>query len=516
MAATSAGRVPQRAAGVVRARATPGRAPHWLSTAAIGFATLAVLVQVRTWSSLGNGDYYLRNAIDIATGHLPHSRYSPGFPVVLAPLAAVWRGDPAALTVASGVLTTMFAAIGLVLLHRWLLLHVAPWPAAVALALFALGQASATFLTPGEVEPLALCLVTGVLLACGRERWKAALVLTAAAVLVRVALGPFLAVLWLLQLRARPRTSLAAGVVLAAGLAAHLAVGPRVDQSYAQIGGTIYGVGTEPSQTVLHRVLAEVGDRFIDYVHIGVPRLVWPFALLQSQVGWLVAGVTIAGVLFGLWRLVLGPRVTAAEDAAPARSWNPRQLSATWAAVAFIVYVALLLLWPVRDGEATRMVVPVVGVPLLALAVAVQWLQHRVGLSNRLLAALLTPVLLLGVASVGSLVAQRWSQSPDERDFAAAHRAARHKLPPGGVISVKPAYSQMVLGIPGFEYPKGIRPEGLATVADRTQACAFVVDGLHGEPANDGLAMWVYDHAAHVVSRRGGTAIIAYDVPRCR
>ncbi len=514
MAATSASHVPDPVAGGAPSRVSPRRGPQWVATAAIGLATLVVLLQVRSWSRLGNGDYYLRNAIDIVSWELPESRYSPGFPVVLAPLAALWRGHPAALTIAAGVLTALFAALGLILLHRWLLLHLTPWAAALGLAVFALGQASAEFLQPGEVEPLALCLISGVLLACARQRWRTALALTAAAVLVRVALGPFLALLWLFQLRARPRISLTAGAILAAGLAAHLAVGPRVDQSYAQIGGAIYGVGTTPSDSVRDRLLAEVGNRLTDYLHFGVPRLVWPFALLQSPVGWIVAVVTVAGVLLGLWRLSLSRRMSAVGVAASGHTRSPVELTAASASVAFLGYLALLLLWPVRDGDTTRMLIPVVGVPLLALATALESVRVRLALSNRAFAALLAPVLLLGVVSVGSLAAQRWSQEAKHRDFAAAHLAARHKLPPGGVISAKPAYSEIMLGVPGYEYPLGIRPAELATLAERTQACAFVIDGLRREPSD--LEPWIYDHAAQVVARSGGTAIIAYDAARCR
>lgn len=513
MATTSSGHVPT-SPGSADETPSHDRGPDRLAAAATAFATLAVLVQVRTWSPLGNGDYYLRNAADIAVGEMPESRYSPGFSLVLAPLAALWRDDFATLTVASGLLTGVLSAIGLALLYKWLRLHLAPWMAALVFSCFALGQASAAFLNRGEVEPLALCLVTGVLLACCRERWWLAVVLTAATVLVRVPLGPFLAVLWVLQLRARPRTTVVAGAVLGAGLVAHLAVGPRTDQSYAEIGGAIYGVGSTPAQSLVGRVLMEVGDRLGDYVLVGVPRLIWPFAVLTSPVGWLIAGVTTAAVLTGVVLLVRRPRMPATEPTAHGVE-RPAQVTAARAAIAFMAFVGLLLLWPVRDGETTRMVVPVVAVPLLAMAVSARWTQTRFGLPTPVVAVLLAPLLILGVASVVSLVAQRWDQPREQRDFAAAHREARDLLPEGSLVSAKPAYSELVLGVPGIGYPTGARPEGMAAFADRADACAFVIDAVNG-PFDEDLADWVRSHSRDVVAEVGETAILAYDVPRCR
>ena len=522
-------------------------APAWpgrIALASIAVTTLALLAQVRSWSPLGNGDYYLRNATDIVHGHLPHSRYSGGFPVVLSPIAAIARGDRATMTLAASLLTALFGCIALVLVHRWLAGYLRPWTAALTLTVFALGQVSAAFLGRGEVESLALFLVTGMLLAARSGRWPLAVVLTACAVLVRVALGPFLGVFWLLHLRHRPRSAVAALLVLGGGLLSHLAVGPTKDQSYVQIGGAIYGVGNESSSSVVSKIVSGVLRRAQGYVEVGIPRLVWPVRLLQTPPGIVVGIVTTLVVLTGLWLIVragLGaptPRTQAMLTQAPSTHANltPTTLTestqttpteatltaaddaarlAARASIAFLCFVGALLLWPTRDGDTARMIIPAVTVPLLALGTAAQMAVDRWHPPRRLVAAAVIPVLLLGILATGSLVAQRWTQPDDEKDYTAAVADARGKVPAAGVVAGKPAYVQLALDVPGYEYPAGVTPATMPALMRRTGSCALVIDGLDRAFPTD-LRSWIDAHTAKVLSRVGQTSIVLYDSPRCR
>lgn len=484
-------------------RADGGRWPL-LAYTSIAVCVLLLLLQVHPWSLLGNTDYYLRNARDLAAGNLPHSRYSPGYPVVLAPLVLLTGERLSALTVAASLLSVVCAGLGLVLLFSWLRRHTDDRKAALSVSAFALGQAATSYLGRGEVESLALVLITAMLVAVSGGHHRAALGLTLAAGLVRVALVPFLGLFWLLHLRSRPRLAVPGVALAALSMLAHLAVGPIKDQSYVGIAGAIYGVGREDDVGVVQRLAEGILRRAEGYGRYGLPRLLWPHALLASGPGLVVAAVTTAAVLAGL---VLLAR----------RGWQPlaeaQDRTAAVAATAFGGHLALLLLWPVRPGETVRMVVPLVAVPLLALSV----LARRVAVSPRArpaAATLLATVLALGLAASVSVVLQQRRQPADERQFTEAHETVVGKLPPGALVSRKPAFTELAVGRPTFEYPLGVRPGDLAELARRTGACIFVIDRVDSGLPED-IATWLRAHSSRII-RVGPTEFVVYDSERCR
>lgn len=474
-----------------------------LAYAAIAVSVLMLSLQVHPWSTLGNTDYYLRNAVDLSKGDLPHSRYSPGYPIVLVPLVALVDGRLTAMTIAASLFSVACAAVALVLLHRWLRLYVDQPAAALALTAFAVGQAATSYLGRGEVESLALLLVTALLLVGARGHRRTAVVLTLAAGLVRVALVPFLGLYWLLQLRTRPGTASAGLVAVAGSVFAHIAVGPTRDQSYADIAGAVYSGGHEGRPDVVQGVLLGAIDRVADYSRFGLPRLVWPHALLAVTPGLLAAAATTVAVLLGL--LIVARR-----------NWrHSSDLSRVplMSTVAFGGYLAALLFWPIQPGETVRMVIPLAGLPLLGLAVLSQRVARTDSAARAGVAVVTVLVVVVGMASSVSVVAQRRNQPADERQFIEAHERVRERLPPGAVMSRKPAYTELALGRTTYEYPAGVRASDMAELVNRTGVCIFVIDAVNSGVAPE-LTRWLRSRSARSLVF-GATEFVIYDSPRC-
>lgn len=474
-----------------------------LAYAAMAVSVLMLLLQVHPWSTLGNTDYYLRNAVDLSRGDLPHSRYSPGYPIVLVPLVALVDGRLTAMTIAASLFSVACAAVALVLLHRWLRLYVDQPAAALTLTAFAVSQAATSYLGRGEVESLALLLVTALLVVSARGRMQAAVILTLATGLVRVALVPFLSLYWLLQLRARPKTA-AAGLVAAVGsVLAHAAVGPTRDQSYAGIAGAVYGGGHDSRTDVVQGIFQGAVERALDYGRFGLPRLVWPHALLALTPGLLVAAATTTAVLVGL--LILARQGW--------RQYSDLSRVPIISTIAFGGYLAALLFWPIQPSETVRMVIPLAGLPVLGLAVLSQRLARKSSAARATIALATVLIVGVGLASSVSVVAQQRSPQADERQFIEAHEQVRERLPGGAVMSRKPAYTELALGRTTYEYPAGVRASDMADLVNRTGVCIFVVDRVDSGVPLD-VVRWLRSRSTRSL-RVGATKFVVYDSPRC-
>lgn len=477
----------------VRLLGSSGRAPA-LVLAAVAAVQLAML---STHPQLSNGDYYLRNAAALLDAELPHSRYSPGFAVLLVPMTAVGRHDLAAMYLLTSALTAALAVLGLWWTHRWAGTAVGPGGALGVLAVLGLGQASALCLGHGEVESLCLTLVAAVLLALHAGAHVRAAVLTTLLLLVRLPLGPFVVVLWLWHARAAPRAAaLAAGGTVLAVLA-QLATAPKVEQNYLQIGQASYdGSAGDPAW---QRLLEGVLHRLEGYGTVGLPRLALPGRLVLSPARPVLAAVVLA--------------VLAAGVAVVVRRRHTDRLTCA-AVVAVLAELGVLMLWPVRPGESVRLVLPLAGVVLVAGAAALRELSARRPASGVWVVRGVALVVVLGLASSASVVRASRQVPADQRDFVRAHEMARDALPDGAVVSRKPGYSELATGAPGVEYPTGAKPEDLAAYAERTGACTFVVDALDSG-LSSGLAQWVLAHSAGTLGSQGSTTLVRYDVPRC-
>ena len=473
--------------------------------AVLVLAGAALLAQVDHRLEPGNADYYLRNAMAYADGRLARSRYSPGLGLFLTPLALAVGDDPGTLTFLAELLMVPVAVLGLYLVHRLLRRHLAPWPAVGVLAVFAVGQAGTYFLSGIEAEPLAMCLITGMLLALSGDRAGPAVALGGLAVLVRVALVPFVGTLWLLSLLfvAHRRRAAAAGLVtVVAGLAAHFASGPTTDPSYLDIRSATFGGGHRSGNAAI-RLAEEMLTRGGDYARYGIPRLVVPYRLLQLPVGPLLAIVVLAVTVLGLARVWRRGDLPAAD-----------LLAARHAVLAFAATMAALLVWPVRAGEGTRMLLPVVAVPLLGLGKSAEALavtpRLRHPVTGPVMAAALATFILLPTASV---LLQHDDRPPEETRYLAAHREAAKRLPSGPVLAAKPAFTELSTGRPSFVYPPGASAGDLVDLAERLGVCTVVLDEYGVLP--QGFHDWVDGNGRAVLGTAGETRVVALDVPWC-
>ncbi len=482
-------------------------APGVVAGLVILAAVAVQLFQVDHRLDLGNGDFYLRNAKAYAGGTLAHSRYSPGVGLFLSPIARLAGNDYRLLTFLSELTMVAVSLAALVVLHRLLRVYLAPWTAVALLAAFALGQSAATFLSGVEAEPLALLLVSGCLLALiNRWPWWA-VGLGGLAVGVRVALAPFIGVVFLLLLL-RHRRAGAAGLVavLAAGVA-HLASGPTVDQSYVGIAGAVYGENGHGASGVLSRVASQVVIRAKNYLRIGIPRLVVPFRLLASPAGLLVSAIVLAAIVFGLIRLRQDRGQT---EAAP----EPWVLDA--ACLAGLATLAFLLVWPIRAAESTRLLIPIAFLPLVGLGRSLEDLV-RAGTTRRPVRigwALVAALVALNVASTAPVLAAHRRRPATERRFFAVHEEASRLVWSGPVVSKKPAFTELTTRRLAYSYPAGESVADLEQLSRRTAACTFVLDEVFGG-LPDSTVEWLRSRQNGVIAAKGATSIVTIWAPWC-
>ncbi len=471
----------------------------WLVVVLVGFALLQ-LARVGPDLELGNGTYYLRDAIAFSEGDVARSRYSPGLPILLVPVLWATGGDPAAATVAIEVLTVGVAVAALALTYRVVRLRATAWASLGVTAAFALGQAGLGFLRGINPEPVVLAFVALVLLADDRRgMWAAAI--TGAAVAVRIAVAPFFGILWLLRLRRRPRVAIVALVLILGAAAAHFATGPVADPSYVEIAESIYDANAATAGPVAS-VARQIGSGIVTFGRYGVPRLVWPYRVLATPLGPALAAATLAAMAWGL----LGR----------SRPFRWDVVSGT------AVYLLLLLAWPIRVTESVRLVVPVAPVLLGGLAVAFDRLGglaadrvRSAATKRRVVYGILATMAAVALAAGLSGFVQSIGPSTKELDFYQAHRDAAGRVETEPVISRKPAVTELMLGVTAIGYPSGDpTPDDLARYAEGWSACVFVVDGLgRGDEA---LFAWVDDRTAEVVAEAGATRIVRIDAPWCR
>lgn len=461
----------------------------------IVFAILQ-LARVSSNLELGNGTYYLRDAITFAQGNVARSRYSPGLPILLVPVVWATGGDPGAATLVTEILMVGVSLVALILTYRVIRRCASVWMALGVMTAFTLGQSGLGFLRGINAEPIVLALVAAVLLLgpSGRSGWAAA-ALSGAAVFVRVAVAPFFGILWLVRLRRHPVVASSALLLVVAAGVAHFATGPVADPSYVEIAESIYDGELAGQAGMLGAIVPQIAQGLVTFGRYGVPRLVWPFRVLATPIGGVVAASTLVVMVWGLSRR---PR------------FRPEVLAGA------AVYLALLLLWPIRVAESVRLVVPVAPILLAGLAVAADRLGRTDGPSvgRRAVYGVVGGMAILSLLAGFSGFLQNRTLSRAESDFLAAHREAAGRVLEGPVISRKPAVTELMLGVPAIGYPPGDPTQGeLERYARGWSACVFVVDGLGG--GDESLFSWVRGRGGRVLAEVGETRIVGIQATWC-
>lgn len=483
--------------------------PELLLWLLLGLVFVGLLLQIGPSSFIeGDGDWYLRDAAAYANGEIARSRYSPGFALFLAPLMAVVGGDVVVAGAVAVAVNAILTVAGVVLCSRFLRPHLGPSMAAGMAALLAVCQGVTVYAGHVRPEPLALVLAVAGMLALRNERSTAAVVLGAVLVLLRVALAPFVLVVWLVWLRRSPRVALAGVLLVLVAASASLATQPLIDDSYAEIGGGIYQVEGGASGRLLGVVRIAVGnvDSFGRYA---LPRLAWPFQALASPLGPVLAGATLAVIAVGLVVLLRRTAIPAQvrRRRRALRDASPGDAVLVAATVGAAAYLGLLMLWPIRDLAAVRMVIPVAFVPLAGLGAGLTCLARRRGpRPARLVAAAVLPALLLvnGVAS--AVVVGKRQSTKGADDFVIAHELVRPLLPLGPVISTQPAATELLLGRAAFDYP--LDGGELEELARRLRACTFVIDG-------EVRSAWLQRHRGAVLAEQGDVEVVSVASPWC-
>lgn len=451
----------------------------------------------------GDSDYYLRDAATFARGEIPHSRYSPGFALVLSPLFLIFRNDLAAAGNAALGLNLVLALGGLGLTYRFLREEMSAPLAAALTVVFAVCEGVSVYFAEVRPEPLVLVLLVGGLIAWRSERPGLAIVLGGLATFVRVAVLPFVLVAWVLLAWGRPRRLLAITGLLALGVFAHLATAPVVQDGYADIATSVYVGRAQASSAV--GVLTVVANAITTYLRVGFARIVWPFALLQTGVGVLLAAGTLFVMSVGALRLF----------AAGGAGWWRRRAVIPAALAGLLAYQAALIAWPIRDLAAIRMLLPVAPLGLLVFGTGLCALAAHLAHERTKLAVTLTMVVIIvtGMATTARVIDQRARPSSvvGLRDFIAVQSTAA-TLPPGPILSPKPATTELVTGRVSY---RTVRHGGLPRQqAEALGACIIVFAGVDAEDqeARRGLEPLT----VRTVARRGLASLAAIDAPWCQ
>lgn len=477
-----------------------------LVVAAVLAAFVAIhLVRLGVVLVNGDGDNYLRQAVDLSRGGLPRARYSPGWGALLAPVAWLAGGRYSPMFLAGSVVNLAVSVLALALVHRFLERHLPAPAAAVLTAILALGQTATLVLVGVEVEPLSLLSVAATLYFLEGGRPALAALSTGLGAASRIALSPFFAVLWVLQLGRHRRSALLALALLAAGVGAYLLTQPA-SGGYAGIASEAYDLDGGPG-SVLRRAASVASSHALRYARLGIPALVWPGAVLGSVPGAVLGLATTAVLGLGGWTL--------------ARRWRrgrPLEL-VTAATVAAGAYLVALCFWPANDGALLRLVVPLSPVLLLALAEGLGAVRARLsGLARAWLVpglAVLATALALGS---GAALAVTHSRSPGPvRDFIAVGDEARGRLPAGPVLSHLPMLAGLVTDHEVVGFDPGADPGDVLDAARESGACSVLLDAIAQRGSRDrDLRSWASDgRAGPVLARRGATTVVALEVPWC-
>jgi hypothetical protein len=452
----------------------------------------------------GNGDNYLLNATVFADGHLAHSQYSPGWGFVLTPVAAIAGSDFRLMHLLASLLTLALAVVALVLVHRFLARHVGDRSALVLVAILALGQTATNILVGAEVEPASLLLVTATLLALDHDRPWLAVVTTALAAQLRIAVIPFLGVLWLLRARRERGPALAALGSVALGVVS-LAV-TRGSTGYVDISSQVYetdrglaGIVSGMQQVVPRHVAA--------YARFGLPSMVWPGRILDNPVGAVLGLVTFVCIVVGAWELV-----TARGGLRAGATRLPSN-----ALIAGVATFGAYAFWPANDPTKLRLTMQFAPLVLLAAFAGTKAILRRLGSLTWMAGPLAAAALGVGlIATTGLVVTQRTSERGVD-DFLEAAERARDELPRGPVLTRLPNMMSIVSGRMSQKYDATLSPAAVLAAADRSGSCAVVVDGISGLGGGDArLRAWFIDRQAVPVVSAGHTLIFVIDDARCR
>lgn len=479
------------------------RAVRAAVVAILTLTALALLLQAGGPAAYLRGDsaYFLRDASTFADGQLARSRYSPGYALFLAPVAALTGDDLALFGRASLLVTAAVAVVALGLVHRVLRRWLPTWLAVATLALLSFGQGVVIYFSEVRSEPLTLLLVAAAVLALlqGSDRW--APVLLGLAVLTRVAMAPFAVGVWVVWFRRSRGTALAGVALCIGGVAAHFATGPTVDEGYVGIGTAVLGTDDGGLLGSLYRRAIEGIEAYGRY---GFPRLAWPYVLLRSPAGILAAAAALTAMAVGIVSLLrsrseLGTR-------------RHHVLVASF--VGTLAYTALLVAWPIRDLAAVRLVIPGVLVPLAGLAAGTAMAARSLVGVSATGAARLAATAILALASLGAVasavsVRERRAEGAGLVDYVDAHDAP---LPAGPLMSGKPGISELASGRRAYEFP--LDPADIEAVAEATGTCLFVLDPTDRDAEETRAAVARYD--TRILAASGRTEIIEVTSGWCR
>jgi hypothetical protein len=446
----------------------------------------------------GDSGYYLRDAYDLARFVFPHSRYSLGYALFLSPIARALPGDPSLAGNASLAINALLTVVAIVLVDRFLRRYLPHLLAAMLTAVLVFGQGVVTYFAEIRPEPLALVLITSMLLCLDRERDGWAVALTGLLALLRISLVPFLVVLWLVRLRRTPRAAAVALGLVAIGVAIYFASAPSGGQSYTEIGSASYRRAGGLITGVTRVVVKNLGR----YSRYGVPRLVFPQRVLSSFAGILIGATMLAVITVGLV-ILLKRRPPTRGD----RSYGV----VLGASLGTLAYGAVLLTWPIRDLSAVRMIVPVAPVILLWLGTFVLAAAQRVAPRRRdfLVIAVGAVVVAVTLAGSASVLSERIGDNGGS-PFLAAHEAARGSLPPGPIISTSSGSTELILHRTAYEYPAH---GDLGRYARRVGSCIFVVDDTR---VSHRAARWVRKREIRVLGARGPVRVVQIKASWCR
>lgn len=504
MAGVSAGTnaVGRRADGVRRGgRFLEDHGNAALGLILVGFA-LVHLARVDRVLALGDGINYLRGAVRVAAGELPSSQYSPGVAYLLAPLAKLMTGEFRLFFVTVGLLNIVVTVTALALLHRFLRTYLGEVPALALVAIVALGETATNALIGAEIEPLSLLIVVGTLFALQQGRMWAAVVVTGLGVMCRIALGPFLGLLWLLHWRRSRRPATVALGLLALDLAVFLLFTQRSDTTYFGIAGGVYGGGADSG---FLSSLVDVGSKHIfRYSHFGVPAIVWPSALLSSPVGYLFGLSTSLCVVVGGWSLFRSP--PAGDTAGLLRP----------AFVAGAVYLGLLFFWPANDPALIRLSIPLAPLVLLATTRGLQVIARRflAARAPLFVAVATATALLAAVTTTTALVATRRTTEPKVAAFLEANRRAGALAPPGAILSRLSGLTELTSGRRGIAYRNNATLDQALELARSSGACTIVLENLRGRLSPEIIAFATEDPSRQILAV-GGTRVLRLDGPTC-
>jgi hypothetical protein len=375
-----------------------------------------------------NGVHYLDDARAFSEGTIARSRYSPGWSLMLAP--AWWITDGGlldALRIAD-LITLGISVAGLWVTYRVLVRHLDE-PLAVALVgVLAVGQSATVFLEGAEVEPLVF-LGVAVLLAWGNRRDPAAFTLACVLAAARIAVVPFLAVLWFAHHRRSWRGWLGSAAISAVGAVAYWTTRPLDGSDYTAIAGDTYA---SSSDRRIVGVLDVVVEHVWRYARYGVPSVIWPGKALDSLPG-VALGLATTAVL-----LVMA--VTVLRKAATSSSAPERELAAP--VVALLAHVAVLTTWPANDPTLTRLTLIVSPVILILAGLAVVTIRERAprGLGIVTQRGVVVAALVAGLAASSRYVVDR-NLGHEVRDMVRAAEQVDETLPPG---PLQATYRQVV------------------------------------------------------------------------